>query len=73
MSYSVVLVDDHILIAKAIAGVIESFPNYNVLYEVEHGKALMDKFKNSQNIPDIVLLWTDLKRPNGSKQIIRMC
>ena len=56
MKYNIALVDDHILIAKAIAGVIDNFPNYHVLYEVENGKALIDKFKNPKNIPDLVLL-----------------
>jgi DNA-binding NarL/FixJ family response regulator len=56
MSRSIAVVDDHILIAKAISGVIENFTNYHVLYEVEHGKALIEKFKNPKNIPEIVLL-----------------
>lgn len=56
MERSIAIVDDHLLIAKAIAGVIEGFPNYKVLYEVEHGKALMEKFKSAKNRPDIVLL-----------------
>ncbi len=56
MTYNLAIVDDHILIAKAIAGVIDNFPNYHVLYEVENGKALIDKFKNPSNIPEIVLL-----------------
>ena len=56
MQYSVVIVDDHLLIAKAITGVIEHFRNYDVLYEVEHGKALIEKFQQRKNIPDIVLL-----------------
>ena len=61
MKHTVALVDDHMLIAKAIANIIEGFPNYSVLYEVEHGKALVEKFKNPQNIPDIVLL--DISMP----------
>lgn len=61
MDHSVVIVDDHILIAKAIAGIIDSFPNYTVLYEAEHGKALTEKFRVSKNIPDIVLL--DISMP----------
>lgn len=61
MKYKVVLADDHTLIAKAIANIINAFPNYSVLYEVEHGKALMEKFKIPQNIPDIVLL--DISMP----------
>ncbi len=61
MSYKVVIVDDHILIAKAITGVIDHFANYSVLYEVPHGKALVDKFDNPKNVPDIVLL--DISMP----------
>jgi DNA-binding NarL/FixJ family response regulator len=61
MNDKVVIVDDHILIAKAIAGIIEGFPKYTVLYECEHGKALIEKFENPQNIPDIVLL--DISMP----------
>src|SRR5580700_10003315 len=56
MTCNLAIVDDHILIAKAIAGVIDNFPNYHVLYEAENGKALIDKFRNPKNIPDIVLL-----------------
>lgn len=61
MKHTVVLVDDHTLIAKAIANIIDGFPNYSVLYEVEHGKALMEKFRTSQTIPEIVLL--DISMP----------
>jgi DNA-binding NarL/FixJ family response regulator len=61
------MVDDHILIAKAIAGVIENFSSYHVLYEVEHGKALIEKFKQPQNIPDIVLLDITMPVMDGFK------
>ncbi len=56
MSYTVAIVDDHILIANAIAGIVNGFAKYEVLYEAEHGKALVEKFKQAKNIPDIVLL-----------------
>jgi len=58
---SIVVVDDHILIAKAVSGVIEKFNGYHVLYEAENGKVLQEKFKQAKNIPDIVLL--DISMP----------
>ena len=61
MSCNIVIVDDHLLIAKAISSVIEQFKNYTVLYEVENGKELIEKLKVKKNIPDIVLL--DISMP----------
>ncbi len=56
MNYSLVIVDDHNMVSMALANVINNFPNYSVLYTVEHGKALIEKFQTAKNIPDIVLL-----------------
>jgi DNA-binding NarL/FixJ family response regulator len=56
MKYSVVIVDDHLLIAKAISSIVEDFRDFEVLYEAEHGKALTERFKQGKNVPDIVLL-----------------
>jgi DNA-binding NarL/FixJ family response regulator len=61
MSKSIVIVDDHVLIAEALASIIEKFRGFNVLYEVENGKMLIDRFKQKQFIPDIVLL--DINMP----------
>lgn len=58
---SIVIVDDHLLIAKAIASVIEQFGGYDILYEVENGQALTERFAILNNIPDIVLL--DISMP----------
>ena len=61
MQKSIVIVDDHILIAKALTGIIENFKQYNVLYECENGKALQNKLLIKKNMPDIVLL--DISMP----------
>jgi DNA-binding NarL/FixJ family response regulator len=61
MKYTIAIADDHLLIAKALTGIIESFKNFEVLYEVEHGRALLDKLTVKKNIPDIVLL--DISMP----------
>lgn len=61
MRYTVAIVDDHLLIAKAIASVIEKFPGYEVLFEAENGAALVEKLKQKKNVPDMVLL--DISMP----------
>ena len=61
MKYTIAIADDHLLIAKAISSIVQDFENFEVLYEVENGKALQDKLKLKANIPDIVLL--DISMP----------
>lgn len=61
MQYTIAIVDDHILIGKAISAIINEHSNYKVLYEVSNGKLLQDKFTNARNIPDVVLL--DISMP----------
>jgi DNA-binding NarL/FixJ family response regulator len=61
MKKTIVIVDDHLLIAKAITSIIEGFDGYEVLYEAENGRNLIEQFKIKKNIPDIVLL--DISMP----------
>jgi len=61
VKYKIAIADDHLLIAKAISSIVESFDGFEVLYEVENGMALQEKFKQNANIPDIVLL--DISMP----------
>lgn len=65
MPHSIVIVDDHTLIAEALTSIIEKFSGYQVLYEVENGKALRERFKTPKNIPDIVLLDINMPVMNG--------
>ena len=61
IQYNIAIVDDHILIAKAIGTIINEHSSYQILYEVANGKMLQEKFKEAKNIPDIVLL--DISMP----------
>ena len=61
MKHTIVIADDHILIAKALTGIIENFSQFEVLYECENGRELTEKFRQKKNIPDIVLL--DISMP----------
>lgn len=68
-SISVVVVDDHILIAKAISSIINCFSNFHVLYEAENGLGVIDQFKSPKNIPDIVLLDVSMPLMDGYETV----
>lgn len=61
MKKTIVIVDDHVLIAKALEGIIGNFNEFEVIYVCENGKDLIDKFENNGKIPDIILL--DISMP----------
>ncbi len=62
---SVVVVDDHVLLAQAIAGLVEDFPNCKVLYTVGNGQELFDRFSSPVHIPDVVLMDINMPVLNG--------
>lgn len=64
-SHSVVIVEDHILLSQAIAGLINSFDNFHVLYLCKNGKELLTKLKDEKNIPEIVLMDVNMPIMNG--------
>lgn len=61
MKKTIVIVDDHILIAKALEGIIGNFNEFEVIYVCENGKDLIQKFEEGNKIPDIILL--DISMP----------
>lgn len=61
MEYTVAIADDHLLIAKAIASIIDQFRHFRVLFEAENGQELLKQLEDKRKIPDIVLL--DISMP----------
>ena len=61
MPHSIVIADDHRLIAETLGNFIQTFRDYDVLYKAENGKVLIERFQAPINIPDIVLL--DINMP----------
>ena len=53
--HSVVLVDDHTLVRKGIAELINNFENYSVIWEACNGKDFFDNLKHKMT-PEIVIL-----------------
>jgi DNA-binding NarL/FixJ family response regulator len=65
MKYSVVVVDDHMLLSQAIGGLVDAFDEFEVLYLCKHGQELIEQFKNKKNIPDLVLMDVNMPILNG--------
>lgn len=64
MATSIVLVDDHSLLRSGLATLINSFEEYNILFEADNGKEFLNQL-NKKNPPDIVLLDITMPVMNG--------
>lgn len=56
--YTVVIVEDYVLLSQALASLVNSFDNFEVLYNCNSGKELLKRLKKSPVRPDIVLMDT---------------
>ena len=57
---SVALADDHTLLRNGLAGMINNFEGYNVIFEADNGKQMLEAISNGIQ-PDLVLL--DINMP----------
>ncbi|TPN86164.1 response regulator transcription factor [Aquimarina algicola] len=65
MKYTVVIVEDHILLSQALSGLVNGFSKFKVLYICKNGKELLTRFKDAKNIPDVVLMDINMPIMNG--------
>ncbi len=63
--HKVIIVEDHILLSQAIAGLVDSFEDFKVLFTCKNGKELLTKLKTPENIPDIILMDVNMPILNG--------
>jgi len=60
----VALADDHVLLRKGLAGVVDSFGDYSVLFEADNGTHFMEQIKKHGE-PSIVLLDINMPEMDG--------
>lgn len=63
--YNVVIVDDHLLFAQSLKGLIDTFEEFNVLYHTVNGQELINKLETVSNDPHIVLMDVNMPVMNG--------
>ena len=62
---TVVIVDDHLLFAQSLKGLIDTFEEFTVLYHAINGKDLIEKLETISNKPDIILMDINMPIMNG--------
>lgn len=64
----VALIDDHQLMRKGLAELINGFPNYSVLFEASNGLE-MQTLLHPKNLPDIILMDINMPKMNGYESV----
>jgi len=64
-TYSVAIVEDHVLLSQAIGGLVDSFDRFKVSYLCKNGKELITRLEENSNTPDIVLMDINMPLMNG--------
>jgi two-component system invasion response regulator UvrY len=62
--WKVALIDDHILLRKGLASLVNSFSDFTIILEANNGADLTEKI-DSLNLPDIMLLDISMPQMNG--------
>ena len=60
----VVLVDDHSLLRNGLANLIDSYENFEVLFEADNGKDFINQL-DTNNLPDVVLMDITMPEMDG--------
>lgn len=63
--FTIAIVDDHSLFAQALENLINSFGEFNVLYNVKNGQEFIKKLESKANVPDLAVIDINMPVLNG--------
>jgi len=63
--YTIVIVEDHLLLSQAIGSIVDSFDDFEVVCLCNNGKVLTEKITTLGKVPDIVLMDINMPIMNG--------
>jgi len=62
---NIVIADDEQLFRSGIRFILEREPNFNISFETENGKKLLDFLRTTKELPDIILMDLNMPEMNG--------
>lgn len=62
---NIVIADDEQLFRSGIRFILEREPNFNISFEAENGKSLLDFLRTTKEFPDIILMDLNMPEMNG--------
>jgi len=65
MAYRIAIVDDHKMMAQAIAGLLDAHAGFEVMLTCHNGKELISFLQTNPQLPDIILLDINMPLMNG--------
>lgn len=69
ITHTVGIVDDHVLFAQSLQGLINSFENFEVVFMAKNGNDLINKLDTATENPNIILLDINMPVMNGFETI----
>ncbi len=67
--YTLAIVDDHLLFASSLEKLINTFPEFNVVFKARHGQEMQNELKNHTEVPDLILLDINMPVMNGFETV----
>lgn len=65
MQFKIAIVDDHVLMADAIANMISQNPKFKISFKAKNGKEIQSKILIPGNVPDLILMDINMPILNG--------
>lgn len=71
-SILVAIADDHLLMRKGTVGIINSFPDFEVIIEAENGKDLLEQIEKKETKPHVAVIDISMPEMNGYDTAIEL-
>ena len=65
--HSVAIIDDHLLFAQSLKGLINTFEGFEVIIQANNGKVFIEELNKSSNLPEIALMDMNMPIMDGAE------